>query len=174
MSPCLDIADGRAQHIAAWVIGKGWYAMPGETILRRPTFRDGTRIRMADDQEWSFPDPPPPGTDVQFDALVAARREAEDCAAVLQIELAIAILLLSRNYNLKPADYWRIFDFGGDRARLSTVQAAVSAIVSTCSDRQASTPAPDTDPPTGQSDPARQRNSFLSSCAGLVKSVLGL
>ncbi len=148
--------------------------MPGETTLRRPTFRDGNRIRMADDQEWSFPDPPPAGVDAQFDALVEALREAEDHDEVLRIELAISILLLSRNYNLTPADYRRIFDFEGDCARLSAVQTAVSALISSRVNCAASTSAPDDDAPTGRSGATRRGNSLLSSWAVIVKSVLGL
>jgi len=128
---------------------------------------------MADDQEWSFPDPPQPGVDAQYDALAEARREAEDCAEVLRIELAISILLLSRNYNLTPADYRRIFDFANDCARLSAVQNALSEMISSRPDREPSTPATDEAARAGEAGRPGRPTSVLSSWAVLVKTVLG-
>jgi len=128
---------------------------------------------MADDQEWSFPDPPPPGLDAQYDALAEARHQAEDREEVLRIELAISILLLSRNYNLTPADYRRIFDFDDDCARLSAVQSAVSTMICSRSKREPGTPALEQAAPTGESGPTRRPSSLLSSWAVLVKTVRG-
>ncbi|MGO9463950.1 MAG: hypothetical protein ACLQVF_07325 [Isosphaeraceae bacterium] len=128
---------------------------------------------MGDDQEWSFPDPPPPGLDAQFDALAEARREAEDRDEVLQIELAISILLLSRNYDLSPADYRLIFDFDDDCARLCAVQTAVSALISSRRNRAAGTSAPEQASPSSRSGATRTRVSLRSSWAVLIKTVLG-
>jgi len=127
---------------------------------------------MADNQEWSFADPPAPGIDAEYDGLFVARREAENCEEVLQIELAISILLLSRNYNLIPADYRSIFDFEDDRERLGAVQAAVSAMIRSRS-RQASVPASDDVLPTGDSGRAGRLASLLSPWVELLKTVIG-
>ncbi len=69
---------------------------------------------------------PKPGVDSQYDALAMARPEAEDRDEVLRIELAIAISLLSQDYDLTPADYTRIFDFGSDRDVLIRMHSARS------------------------------------------------
>jgi hypothetical protein len=114
---------------AKWVFERGRNAMPGEITFRRPTFREGTRIWMADGQQWSFPSPPEPGVDAQYDALAEARRDAEDHDEVLRIELAISMLLLARNYDLSPVEYTRVFDFGDDRDRLRSVQSAISELI---------------------------------------------
>lgn len=109
--------------------------MRGEATVRLPTFREGTRIPMADGQEWSFPNPPEPGADAQYDALAEARFEAEDWDEVLRIDLAISILLLSRNYDLSSADYTCIFDFEDDRTRLLCAQSKISELIASDSQR---------------------------------------
>lgn len=109
--------------------------MLGETALRLPGFREGTRIRMSDGQDWSFPNPPEPGLDREFDGLIRAHLEAEDWDEALRIELAISVLLLSRNYALTPADYARIFDFGNDRGTLEEAQSALSRLIASHCER---------------------------------------
>jgi hypothetical protein len=128
---------------------------------------------MADDQEWSFPDPPERGLDVQFDALADARHEAEDRDELLQIELAISLLLLSRNYDLTPAEYRRIFDFDGDRARLGAVQSAISELICSHSRRERSAPVRVDAAKRGESGQKRKSYSLVSSWARLVKTVFG-
>jgi hypothetical protein len=128
---------------------------------------------MADGQDWSFPAPPQPGVDAQFDALADARMEAEDRDEVLRIELAISILLLSRNYNLTPADYRCIFNFDGDCAQLGAVQTAISAMIGSPCHRERSRPTPDEAAPTGQSGRTGRVTAVLSSWAVVVKAVLG-
>jgi hypothetical protein len=128
---------------------------------------------LADDQEWSFPDPPLPGVDAEYEALLEARREAEDSAEVLRIELAISFYLLSRNYDLTPADYLRIFDFEGDRTRLRSVQTAVSAMLSVRPKQGPGSSGPDQAASRGESARTGRLSTWLCSWAVRVKSVLG-
>jgi hypothetical protein len=148
--------------------------MLGESTVRRPGFRIGTWIRLADDQEWSFPDPPAPGVDVQYDALKEALFEAENRDEVLQIELAISILLLSRNYDLKPADFERILDFGDDRIRLRAVQSAVSSAIAARGSGKVGRPTPDAAEPRKKPRASHGQPSLLSTWAIRVKVVLSL
>ena len=147
--------------------------MTSEATVRLPTFRGGTRLRMADDQEWSFADPPPPGVDAEYDALYQALREAEDRAEVLRIELAISILLLARNYALSPADYRQILSFDDDSARLKEFQLAVAEIIRAQGDRPVVAAAPQSGAlPAESRAPGRLRGLF-SSWAVLLNIVLG-
>jgi hypothetical protein len=63
-----------------------------------------------------FPHPPAAGVDRAYDAMIRIHHESEDAAEERRIELAMAILLLSRNYEGKPAEYEAIFSFGADQA----------------------------------------------------------
>jgi hypothetical protein len=103
--------------------------MLGEATLRRRDFREGARVRMADGQDWRFPAPPERGLDAQYDALAESLDGAEDRDDWLRIELAISILLLARNYDLKPGDYTSIFDFGNDRFGLERLRSAIGNLI---------------------------------------------
>jgi hypothetical protein len=84
---------------------------------------------MGDRQQWMFPLPPAPGVDPDYDALIRVHRESEDADDERRIELAMAILLLSRNYDPKPEEYRSIFSFGNDELAHSTARAAISELV---------------------------------------------
>ena len=104
-------------------------AMVAEQIRRRAGFQLGRAIRMGDRQEWMFPPAPAPGIDPDYDGLLRIHRESEDGDDERRIELAMAILLLSRNYDPTPDEYVAIFSFGMDDAAQSIAQAAIAEIV---------------------------------------------
>jgi len=76
-----------------------------------------------------FPHPPLPGTDREYDGLIRCLIEAEDSDEAQQIELALGILLLSRNYAPRPDEYEAIFSFGENKARGSAARAAISELI---------------------------------------------
>jgi hypothetical protein len=101
-----------------------WETMVDEQALRRPDFVEGRRILLANGQEWSFPDDSP-FHDAEHIALLRAIGESEDQADRLRGELALTILLLSRNYDLSAADYQAILDFPPSDPSLDALQHAV-------------------------------------------------
>ncbi len=103
--------------------------MVEEKVRRRAGFQSGRWVRMGDRQPWMFPPPPAPGNDRDYDALIKAHRESEDADDEQRIELALAILLLNRNYAPSPAEYQEIFDFGADKSARFIAQSAISEIV---------------------------------------------
>ena len=108
--------------------------MRDERELRRPDFRPGLPIRLADGQSWTFPDPPDRAGedtarfDPEYRALVAALLEAEDDVERLRTELALAIHLLARNYDLRPADYAGILEYPPSAPGLGALQRALHAV----------------------------------------------
>jgi hypothetical protein len=103
--------------------------MVEEKVRRRAGFQSGRWVRMGDRQQWMFPPPPTPGIDPEYDALTRIHQESEDADDERRIELAMAILLLSGNYDLTPDEYVAIFSFGTDPSAISTAQAAISEVV---------------------------------------------
>ena len=103
--------------------------MVEEKVRRRAGFQSGRWVRMGDRQQWMFPPPPAPGIDPEYDALSRILQESEDADDERRIELAMAILLLSRNYDPTPDEYVAIFSFGTDPSAKSTAQAAISEVV---------------------------------------------
>ena len=103
--------------------------MVEEKVRRRLGFQLGRWVRMGDRQDWMFPPPPVPGIHHEYDELIRVHRESEDADDERRIELAMAILLLSRNYAATPGEYQAIFNFGSDESARSTAQAAISEIV---------------------------------------------
>jgi hypothetical protein len=99
--------------------------MVDEQSVRRPGFVEGTRIRLANGQEWTFPDHPPSKEDVEHQAVLREIGEAEDAADLLRAELALAIHLLSRNYDLTPEGFQAILDFAPGDPVLAEMQRAV-------------------------------------------------
>jgi hypothetical protein len=99
--------------------------MIDELALRRPAFVEGVRIRLANGQQWSFPDRPPHPEDQELIALLQAVDEAEDAHERLRGELALAILLLSRNYDLGPDDYQAILGYPQDDPAIAAMQTAL-------------------------------------------------
>jgi hypothetical protein len=127
---------------------------------------------MADGQEWSFPRPPAAGLDLEFDATMGALREAEDHDDALRAELALAILLLSRNYELRPADYQQIFGFGAGSAALGEFRAAFSEMISESA--QSRLPERPLSSPRVAAGSLRSSllQTWLSACATRVRSLL--
>jgi hypothetical protein len=85
-----------------------------EFSSRKPSFRQGRPIQLADGQTWTFP-APPKGSEwksmpfgAEYTDLIRAILEAEDGSEQGLAELAFAILLLAHNYRLSPADYERL------------------------------------------------------------------
>jgi len=103
--------------------------MVEQETRRRGDFQPGNWVRMGDGQQWMFPDPPAPGADHEYDALIRCLLEAEDADEARRIELALGILLLSRNYDPRPSEYEAIFSFGEDQATGSAAQAAISELI---------------------------------------------
>jgi hypothetical protein len=104
--------------------------MIDEQALRRPDFVEGTRIRLANGHDWSFPDQPPHPEDHELIAILQAIAEAEDEPERLRGELALAILLLSRNYDLSPGDFQAILSFAPGDPTLIEMQRAVHELAS--------------------------------------------
>jgi hypothetical protein len=88
--------------------------LPDELSSRRPSFRPGRQIRLADGQFWMFPAPPQSSEwrvlpfDRQYVDILQAISESEDHAEQSLGELAFTIFLLGHNYLLTPADYERL------------------------------------------------------------------
>jgi hypothetical protein len=99
--------------------------MVDEQSLRRPTFVEGARIPLANGQAWSFPDHPPYKGDVEHFAVLREIGESEDGADLLRAELAFAIHLLRRNYDLSPANFRAILEFAPGDPALAEMQRRV-------------------------------------------------
>lgn len=93
--------------------------MPDERERRKPGFLEGVDVRLADGHLWTLPIRETPRDDPEFDALLKAMAEAEDRAERFRLELALTILLLSRNYDLSSNQIRSLLDFSqGDPALL--------------------------------------------------------
>jgi len=115
--------------------------MLDENALRRPDFLPGRPIRLADGQRWTFPLPPGehcPGVGdgaaqeevgtlfgYGYSATLAAVLEAADEFERLQAELALAIFLLGRNYDLSPVSFQEILCFEKSDPSLAAMQAVL-------------------------------------------------
>lgn len=104
--------------------------MLDERARRRAGFRGGRGILLGDGGEWTFPAPAEGASewDPELAGLIGAVSEAEDRADRLRCELALAIALLSRNYELGPAEYRTLFGFRPGGAELAGAQAAFRAL----------------------------------------------
>ena len=103
--------------------------MVEEKVRRRAGFQMGRWVQMGDRQHWMFPPPPAPGIDDDYDALIRVHRESEDADDERRIELAMAILLLARNYAPTPGEYQALFAFGADESARNAARAAIFEIV---------------------------------------------
>jgi hypothetical protein len=148
--------------------------MVEEKVRRRVGFQSGRWVRMGDQRPWMFPPPPAPGIDHDYDALSRVHRESEDADDERRIELAMAILLLSRNYDPTPEEYQAIFSFGTDQAARSTAQAAISEAVRRDLEPDRSNRLPE---PARATAPIfhthfRAIRSTVRSCAGRLRSTM--
>jgi hypothetical protein len=144
--------------------------MMAEKMRRRPCFHAGTWIRMGDGQEWMFPHPPTLGSDREYDALWRCLLESENAAEARRNELALAILLLSRNYDPQPKEYETIFDFGTDPAVQSSAQTAISKLIYHDLANEQFASSPKHDVPAGVAGVLGTLQSLVSSCASRVRS----
>lgn len=92
--------------------------MLNEFDKRRPDFRGGLPILLADDRPWALPGPreTSPGgvADERTARLVRWVAESRNRADRLLGEMALAIHLLALNYDLAPDDYRQLLEV--DRA----------------------------------------------------------
>ncbi len=127
---------------------------------------------MADGQEWLFTSPPAPGVDADYDALIHALLEAEDQSEAKKCELAIAILLLSRNYQPLPSEYQRIFCFGGDDAAQSSAEEAIATLICSNLDQVRRRAAPERSASRALGHQPRTLPALISSCATRLRSTM--
>jgi hypothetical protein len=100
--------------------------MLDEKALRKPGFQEGTKVTLADGQDWVFPKPRirftprivggkveinggpsfGPELDNQLDILFGVAEA--DPAERLRVKFEIAVRLLAANYDLKPTDFARL------------------------------------------------------------------
>jgi hypothetical protein len=125
---------------------------------------------MGDGQRWMFPHPPAPGTDREYDALVRCLLEAEDADDARSIELALGILLLSRNYDPLPSEYEAIFSFGADQATRSAAQAAISDLIYNDLEKRCVECLPQQSPITSIDAVFRRLQTLFRSCAARFRS----
>jgi hypothetical protein len=101
---------------------------------RRPSYRKGVNIRLADDQMWTFPAPPkaseasssPFGS--EYIGLVHAIMESEDASERGLADLAFAIFLLGVNYSLTPSEFEHLLNFTPESSEASIAQSALHDI----------------------------------------------
>jgi hypothetical protein len=101
-----------------------------EYLSRRPSFREGVSIRLADDQLWTFPAPPKSSETgaasfgSEYESLVQAILEVEDRSELRLAELALAIFLLGYNYSLSPSAFERLLGFTSESSESAASQLA--------------------------------------------------
>lgn len=114
-----------------------------ERAYRLQGFLQGALIRLADGQLWMFPPPPAsPGATCNdatdggalgsdYVALLKVVREVDDLTERLRAELALAIHLLAKNYELNPEDYQELFGWASGSPELIAGQQAFHVLAST-------------------------------------------
>jgi hypothetical protein len=99
-----------------------------ERLNRRPSFRDGVNIRLADGQFWTLPAPQKPSESryesfgTEYTDIIHALMEVNDRSEQRLGELALAIFLLGLNYSLSPSDYECLLGFSPESPELTAVQ----------------------------------------------------
>jgi hypothetical protein len=119
---------------------------------RRSGFTAGIDVRLSDGATWTLPVYEASRQDAELAALVASAVEAEDRAEALRFELALLILLLSRNYDLAPDQIASLLTFPPGAQDQAALQAAVHRLVLDYAPRSraASSPASAENVPHGQ------------------------
>jgi len=109
--------------------------MVNEQSSRRSCFQEGRRIRLADNQMWTFVQP---SRDEQwkhrssvneYQGLMQSIKDVENESEQRVAELAFAIFLLRQNYYLSPADYERLLDFPPESPESSDWQYSLHQLV---------------------------------------------
>ena len=103
--------------------------MVDERAARRADFRNGPELLLADGQLWTLADRFPQGEDPEYDRTVRAVFQAQDEFERLLGEMAVCILLLSRNYSLEPEQLRRILSFPAGDPALIRQQQSLRAII---------------------------------------------
>jgi hypothetical protein len=100
-----------------------------ELLTRHAGFTEGVVVVLADGQSWTLPVPDQNAQhDPELDGLLRCIGGAEDRSEQLRAELALTILLLSRNYVLGPEELSALLSFPPDDPRLAVLQERVHAL----------------------------------------------
>jgi hypothetical protein len=102
--------------------------MTHEPSARRPGFREGLKVRLADGELWSLPILERDADDPEYVGLLRAMAEAEDREEWLLAGLALTIMLLSRNYDLPAEELSDLLSFPSGDPVLLTLQRDVGAL----------------------------------------------
>ena len=110
--------------------------MVDNRLCQRAGFRQGRLIRLADGQEWVFPNPESSQGPVQTAAhdqylgLIESLLDADNIWDRRRSELAFAIHLICQNYHLGAADLQALFTFPEGSSELAEAQAAFADLAS--------------------------------------------
>jgi hypothetical protein len=105
-----------------------------EFLCRRPGFRAGREITLADGQAWTFPAPQSEAVstecevDTEYVGLVRIVWEAENPHERYLAELVLAIYLIELNYHLTPAELESLFTYPPGSPELAESQRAFDAL----------------------------------------------
>jgi hypothetical protein len=105
-----------------------------EFLCRRPGFRAGREITLADGQAWTFPAPQSEavstecGADAEYVGLVRIVWEAENIHERYLAELVLAIYLIELNYHLTPTELESLFTYAPGSPELAESQRAFDAM----------------------------------------------
>jgi hypothetical protein len=129
-----DCNDGRNLAAVTNRHSSGSMALPRERLNRRPSFRDGVKVRLADDQIWIFPAPPKPSESeaapfgADYTDIIQAIMDVDSISEQRLGELALAIYLLGYNYCLSPLDYECLLGFTSESPESTAAQSAFHRI----------------------------------------------
>jgi hypothetical protein len=116
------------------MLARGAKGVVDELSSRRSRFQPGTPICLANNQEWTFP---ARSDDAEFAVEFAAAeylelihivQEAEDQSERRLAELALAIFLISLNYELSSTDLANLFTFQPRSQELVASQHAFESL----------------------------------------------
>jgi hypothetical protein len=105
-----------------------------EFLCRRPDFRAGREISLADGQAWTFPAPQSEAVsaecevDTEYVGLVRIVWEAENSHERHLAELALALYLIELNYHLTRAELESLFTYPPGSPELAESQRAFDAL----------------------------------------------
>jgi hypothetical protein len=107
--------------------------VPDELLSRRPEFRPGSQIRLADGQLWTFPAPGDGErlgleNESEYRGLIRVILESEDTSDWRMAELALAIHLLQSNYRLDPPELSHLLTFPSGSSELMQSQRDFEAL----------------------------------------------
>ncbi|MFO0908517.1 MAG: hypothetical protein U0794_09170 [Isosphaeraceae bacterium] len=105
--------------------------MTDHLATRPPRYAGGIPVRLADGRSWCLAPPSALDGDPQFDALLAGVEQADDQFERRRAELALAIFLLTRNYDLSAAELNSLLSFEHDAAGRDTFALSVHALART-------------------------------------------